>query len=304
MLPFKVHILGCGSALPTGRHNPSAQVVELRNKFFLVDCGEGCQLQLRRSRIGFSKINNVFISHLHGDHSFGLIGLISTMGMLGRMAQLNIYATPALWPILCVQLETFCHGLEYKVEFHPVDTSTVSVIYEDNSLTVETIPLDHRVPCCGFLFREKPTLPHIKRSMIDFYNIPVSQINNIKNGMGWVTEDGEEIPNSRLVAPADPPRSYAYCSDTKYIPGLGRSLEGVSTIYHESTYCEEDAIRAEKYFHSTASQAAMVARAAKAKQLIIGHYSARYDTEDTLLKEARKVFANTVAANEMKTFNV
>ena len=220
MEPFRVHILGCGSALPTLQHNASAQVVEIREKLFMIDCGEGTQVQLRRSRIRFTKISAVFISHLHGDHCLGLIGMISTFGMLGRTATLHIYAPAQLEDILHQQIALFCSGLEYKVEFHAVDTTKNQVIYEDRSLEVVSLPLKHRMPCCGFLFREKPTRPHIKRDMIDYYQIPVSQIDNIKAGADWVNADGEVISNSRLTTPADAPRSYAYCSDTRYIPSL------------------------------------------------------------------------------------
>lgn len=304
MEPFRVHILGCGSAHPTLRHYASAQVVELRGKLMIVDCGEGTQIQLRRSRLKFTSINNVFISHTHGDHCLGLIGLIATFGMLGRTAPLHVYATAELEKIMYDQIEAFCSGLEYQVVFHAIDTSRQQTIYEDRSMTVSTIPLKHRVPCCGFLFREKPTLPHINRKMIDFYNIPISQINNIKNGMDWTTEDGEVIPNSKLTLPADPVRSYAYCSDTIYMPRLHEMLKGVTTIYHEATYGNDKQNNALKYFHSTAQQAATVAKDAGAKQLIIGHYSARYEDETVLLNEAKTVFENTKLSNEMKVFDV
>ena len=180
MEPFKIHILGCGSALPTLHHNASSQIVEIREKLFMIDCGEGTQMQLRKSKIRFTKISAVFISHLHGDHCFGLIGMISTFGMLGRTATLHVYAPADFGPILQQQIDFFCSGLEFKVEFHPVDTSKSQVIYEDRSLTIETIPLEHRIACCGFIFREKPLKPHIRRDMLDFLQIPVSQINNIK----------------------------------------------------------------------------------------------------------------------------
>ena len=194
MEPFSVHILGCGSALPTLKHFASSQVVEIREKFFMIDCGEGTQIQLRRSHVGFTKIQAIFISHLHGDHCFGLIGLISTFGMLGRTAPLHIYAPQALRSLLDEQMELFCNGLDYRVEFHAVDTTKHQVIFEDRSLTVECIPLSHRIPCAGFLFREKPTLPHIRRDIIDCYDIPVSQINNIKAGADWTTEDVRSSP--------------------------------------------------------------------------------------------------------------
>ena len=304
MQPFKVHILGCGSALPTTRHNASSQVVELRGKLFMIDCGEGTQIAMRRSRISFTNLTAVFISHLHGDHCLGLIGMISTFGLLGRTQKLHVYAHEALGPLLESQLDMFCPNLEYEVEFHAIDTQQKAVIYEDRSVTIETIPLDHRVPCCGFFFREKPTLPHIRREMIDFYQIPVSQINNIKNGASWTTPDGEVVPSERLTTPADPVRTYAYCSDTRYLPHLHEQITGVSLLYHEATYANDRADRAALYYHSTAREAALVARDAGARQLIIGHYSARYDDESVLLQDAREVFENTDLTDEQKVFDV
>ncbi len=206
--------------------------------------------------------------------------------------------------ILKQQMKLFCHDFDYEVDFHAVDTTRQQVIYEDRSLSVESIPLEHRMPCCGFLFREKPVLPHIRRDMIDFYQIPVSQINNIKAGADWVTADGEHVPNSRLVEPAEQPRSYAYCSDTRYIPNLYQRLQHVTTLYHESTYGEDNIQLAEKYAHSTARQAATVARDAGVKQLLLGHYSSRYDDERVLLKEAQTVFPNTFLTDEQAVFEV
>lgn len=304
MEPFKVHILGCGSALPTLQHNASSQIVELREKLFMIDCGEGTQIQLRRSRIHFSKIIAVFISHLHGDHCFGLPGMISTFGMTGRTAPLHIYAPAAFEPILEQTLSFFCQGLEFKVVFHAVDTTQNKVVYEDRSLTVETIPLQHRIDCCGYLFREKPILPHIRRDMIDFYKIPISQINNIKAGADWVTPEGEVIANSRLTTPAEPARSYAYCSDTRYIKTLHELVKGVSTLYHESTYAAEDAERARLYWHSTSQDAARVARDASVGKLLLGHFSARYNNESQLLEEAKEIFPNSYLTCEGATFDI
>lgn len=304
MEPFKVHILGCGSALPTLQHNASSQIVELREKLFMIDCGEGTQIQLRRSRIHFSKIIAVFISHLHGDHCFGLPGMISTFGMTGRTAPLHIYAPAAFEPILDQTLSFFCQGLEFKVVFHAVDTTQNKVVYEDRSLTVETIPLQHRIDCCGYLFREKPILPHIRRDMIDFYKIPISQINNIKAGADWVTPEGEVIANSRLTTPAEPARSYAYCSDTRYIKTLHELVKGVSTLYHESTYSAADAERARLYWHSTSQDAAKVARDASVGKLLLGHFSARYNNESQLLDEAKEIFPNSYLTREGATFDI
>lgn len=299
-----MHILGCGSALPTLQHNASSQIVELREKLFMIDCGEGTQIQLRRSRIHFSKIIAVFISHLHGDHCFGLPGMISTFGMTGRTAPLHIYAPAAFEPILEQTLSFFCQGLEFKVVFHAVDTTQNKVVYEDRSLTVETIPLQHRIDCCGYLFREKPILPHIRRDMIDFYKIPISQINNIKAGADWVTAEGEVIANSRLTTPAEPARSYAYCSDTRYIKTLHELVKGVSTLYHESTYSAEDAERARLYWHSTSQDAARVARDASVGKLLLGHFSARYNNESQLLEEAKEIFPNSYLTREGATFDI
>ena len=304
MEPFRVHILGCGSALPTLHHNASAQVVEIRGKLFLVDCGEGTQVQLRRSRLRFTKISAVFITHLHGDHCFGLIGMLSTFGLLGRTARLAIYAPAALEDMLKQQMQMFCHDFDYEVDFHPVDTRLQQIVYEDRSLTVETIPLEHRMPCCGYLFREKPSLPHIRRDMIDFYQIPTSQINNIKAGSDWTMPDGEVVRNERLVEPAAPARSYAYCSDTRYIPTLHQRIKNISTLYHESTYGEDNLLMAQKYYHSTARQAALVAREAEVGQLLLGHYSSRYEDEQVLLREAQNVFENTYLTDENAVFDV
>jgi ribonuclease Z len=302
--PFKIHILGCGSALPTLHHNATSQIVEIRGKFFMIDCGEGTQIQVRRSKVHFSKVQAVFISHLHGDHCFGLFGMISTFGMTGRTAPLQIYAPKEFEDYFKLSMELFCKGLEYKVIFHPVDTTETNVIYEDKSLTVETIPLEHRVPCCGFLFREKPTAPHIRRDMIDYYNIPISQINNVKAGSDWTTIDGDIIPNSRLTTPADNPRSYAYCSDTRYMKQLYKKVIGVNVLYHESTYASEHKDRAKTYYHSTSQEAATVAHEACVGKLLLGHYSARYINEDVLLSEAKAIFPNSFLTNEGMVFEV
>lgn len=276
----------------------------MRGKFFMIDCGEGTQIQLRRSHIGFTKIQAVFISHLHGDHCFGLIGLISTFGMLGRTAPLKIYAPAQLKPLLDEQLKLFCNGLEYEVEFHAVDTTKQQVIYEDRSLTVESIPLVHRIPCSGFLFRERQTLPHIRRDMLECFNIPISQINNIKAGADWTTEDGTVIPNSRLTVPAEPPRSYAYCCDTRYMPNLHEIVKDVDLLYHDSTYDSSCANRAKLYYHSTSQQAANVARDGNVGKLLLGHFSARYDNESAILSEAKAIFPNSFLASEGKVFKV
>lgn len=295
---FELHILGCGSALPTTRHFPTSQIVNVRDKLFMIDCGEGAQLQFRKSRLKFSRLNTIFISHLHGDHCFGLLGLISTLNLLGRTAELHIYSPKGLEELMIPMLSFFNHQMTYKVLFHEFETKAESLIYEDRSITVTTIPLRHRMPCCGFLFAEKQRPNHILRIMVDFYQVPVYELNRIKNGADYVTPEGEVIPNSRLTRPSNPPRSYAYCSDTLYLPSIVEQIKGVDLLFHEATFAEEDAPRAKETFHTTASQAAQIARDAEVKNLLIGHFSARYDDESLLLEEARAIFPATQLAKE------
>lgn len=298
MEPFEVHILGCGSALPTTRHNASSQVIKIGNKQFMVDCGEGTQLQLRRYHIHFSFINHIFISHLHGDHCFGLIGLISTFGMLGRTAPLHIYADPKLEELMKPQIDYFCKGMNYPLFFHNIDPTRQQTIYEDNTITVETLPLSHRIPCCGFLFREKPKKRHLIGDVANYYNIPTYMRQSIKDGADFITPEGEVIPNCRLTKEPDPSRSYAYCSDTAPCRFGCGVLDGVDLLYHEATFAESEKERAAQTFHSTARQAAQAAKDAGVKRLLIGHYSSRYDTADVQLNEAREIFPNTIAAEE------
>lgn len=298
MEKFELHILGCGSALPTTRHFATSQVVNLRDKLFMIDCGEGAQMQLRKSRLKFSRLNHIFISHLHGDHCFGLMGLISTFGLLGRTAELHIHSPKGLEELLTPMLNFFCHTLAYKVIFHEFDTRQTSVVYEDRSMTVTTIPLQHRIPCCGFLFAEKARPNHIIRDMVDFYKVPVYELNRIKNGSDYVTPEGEVIANTRLTQPSDPPRKYAYCSDTIFRPEIVEQLSGVDLLFHEATFAESELARAKETYHTTAAQAARIALEAGVRQLVIGHFSARYEDESILLKEASAVFPNTILAKE------
>lgn len=298
MEKFELHILGCGSALPTTRHFPTSQILNVRDKLFMIDCGEGAQLQFRKSRLKFSRLNHIFISHLHGDHCFGLLGLISTLNLLGRTAELHIHSPQGLEELLKPMLDFFNHQMTYPVVFHAFETKEPTLVYEDRSLTVTTIPLRHRMPTCGFLFAEKPRPNHIIREMIDFYQIPVYELNRIKNGADYVTPDGKTIPNSRLTRPSDPPRSYAYCSDTLPLASVVEQVRGVDLLFHEATFVEEDAARAKETYHTTASQAASIAREAGVGQLLIGHFSARYEDETLLLEQAQAVFPNTLLAKE------
>ena len=304
MEPFEVHILGCGSALPTTRHNASSQIVRIGNKQFMIDCGEGTQLQLRKGHIHFSFINHIFISHLHGDHCFGLIGLISTFGLLGRTAPLHIYADPKLEELMKPHVEFFCKGMQYPLFFHGINAAEHAVIYEDNTIIVETLPQKHRTPCCGFIFREKPKKRHLLGDVVNFYGIPAYMRQAIKDGADYTTPDGEVIPNSRLTKEADPSRSYAYCSDTLPCPENTGYLKDVDLLYHEATFAEQEKPRAAVTFHSTARQAAEIAKAAGAKRLAIGHYSSRYDDTEILQNEASEIFPGTECADEGKIFSI
>jgi len=295
---FEVNILGCGSALPTTKHVLSSQVVNLREKLFMIDCGEGTQLQFRSMKLKFQKLNHIFISHLHGDHCFGLPGLISSLGLLGRTNDLHIYAHADAGKIFQPVLDYFCKDLSYKVIFHAFNPAKSEMIYEDRSLTVSTIPLNHRIPCAGFLFEEKPKSPHIIREMIDFHQVPVSRIAAIKEGADFVTNEGEIVPNRIFTRPAEPSHKYAYCLDTAYYEKIIPVIEGVDVLYHEATFCHEDILRAKETYHSSARQAALIAKAAKIKKLVIAHFSARITNEKVLLDEAREVFPPTILANE------
>ena len=295
---FKVHILGCGSATPTVRHAPTAQVVDLRDKLYLIDCGEGTQLQMRRYKIHFNKINHIFISHLHGDHCFGLPGFLFTLGLLSRTGDLSIHGPAGVKSFLSPILMQFGAELPFKALFNVVDTSKNELVMEDCSVQVYSIPLNHRIATCGFLFAEKPGEPHIIREMIDYYHIPLWEIDAIKKGKDFITKEGKIIPHTRLTQPAVPPKRYAYCSDTVFTPSIIPYIEGVDCLYHEATYLDKDRRRAISTFHSTALQAAEIASRAGVKQLVLGHYSARYKDMSQFAKEAETIFQNVTLAEE------
>jgi ribonuclease Z len=297
-------ILGCGSALPTHKNFPTSQVIEIRDKQFMIDCGEGTQIRMRQMGLRTNRLGHIFISHLHGDHCFGLIGLISTFGMLNRTAELHIHAQADLEKILQPQLQYFCNDLPFSIIFHTINPRKHELIYEDRSVSVYSIPLKHRVPCCGFLFEEKPRDRHIIREMIDFYRIPTWRIPKIKQGEDFVTEEGEIIPNAQLTKAGDKPKCYAYCSDTAYSEKIIPIIEGVDCLYHEATFMEDEAIRSKQTEHSTARQAATIALKANVKKLIIGHYSARYPNQNELLNEAKSIFENTILGEDMKIYEI
>lgn len=264
----------------------------------MIDCGEGTQLQMRLNKLKMNRLSHIFISHLHGDHCFGLIGLISTLALLGRTGDVVIHSDPQLEELLRPQLNFFCKDIPFQVIIEGFDSTKSELIYEDKSITVHTIPLKHRVPCAGFLFREKSQDRALNSEMAKFYNVPVKEIPHIKQGENFITEDGTVIENSRLTF--DPPRtkSYAYCSDTAYSDTIIPIVKDVDVLYHESTFLEADAHRAKSTGHSTAKQAATIAKSANVGKLLLGHYSSRYNNPNEFKKEASEVFSNAVAVNE------
>lgn len=303
MADFKVNILGCGSATPSLRHMPSCQVVDHRDRLMMVDCGEGAQLAMRRMRLKYSRLNNIFISHLHGDHCLGLPGLLSTMALHDIEGTVTVHTFAEGAELFERIINFFCRERSYDLRFNIIKPER-AVIYEDKSLTVETFPLYHRVPCVGYIFREKPKLRHINREMVDFYKVPVAMMHSIKEGADFVLPDGTVVANERLTTPAEPAYSYAYCSDTVYNPLVAEAVKGVDVVYHEATYTDDDAEKARQRGHSTAGEAAKIALEAGAKKLIIGHYSKSYADESGHIADACRIFPATIAANEGLTIDI
>lgn len=302
MSNFAVNILGCGSAMPTLRHLPSCQVLDFRDNLMMIDCGEGAQLSMRRQRLKFSRLGHIFLSHLHGDHCLGLPGLISTLSLAAKDGgHLTVHTFKEGAELFGSMLDFFCHDMPFDVRFDvinpdlPVDGA---VVWETDALTVRAFPLRHKVPCVGYRFDEKPKLRHIKGDMVSFHQIPRSWMDRLRRGEDYVAPDGRVLPNFMLTTDADPAMSYAYCSDTMYSQSVARSVEGVDTLYHEATYADDLADMAVARGHSTARQAAEIARQAGVNRLVLGHYSKRYPDEDVLLAQARSVFPNTIAARE------
>ncbi|MCE5205598.1 MAG: ribonuclease Z [Porphyromonadaceae bacterium] len=300
MTKFEITLLGCGSAMPTTLHHPPSQLIDMSEKLFMIDCGEGTQLQMRKYKVRMNKLQSLFISHLHGDHIFGLPGLISTLSLLGRTDDLNIYAHKEIDFMLNPLLTYLGNHLSFKINLFPLNPDAEELIFENRTMRVTSFPLKHRIHTNGFLFEQKESPRHINREMIDFYHIPVKKIQEIKNGADYLTPDGTLILNKNLTYPGNPSRKYAYCSDTAYAPEIVPFIKNVDLLYHEATFAESERMRAEETFHSTARQAAEIAAAAGVKKLIIGHYSSRYSEIGTLLKEAVAVFPNTELAVEGK----
>jgi len=299
---MKLNILGCYSATPRTFTNPTSQVLEINNHMFLIDCGEGTQVQLRKNKIKFSRIKHIFISHLHGDHYFGLVGLISTFRLLTREADLNIYAPKGLKEIITLQMKLSDSWTNFRLIFHELTSKESKLIFEDDKVQVYTIPLIHRVYTNGFLFKEKQGERKLDLNAAQKANIEVAYYRKLKQGFDVKNKEGKIIKNESVTIDPIKPKSYAFCSDTMYNDNLVSIIKGVDVLYHESTFLEKHAHLAEPTKHSTARQAAKIASQAKAQTLVLGHYSTRYDGLEGFKTEAQEIFGNTLLAEDGKTF--
>ncbi len=299
---FGVTILGNNSALPAYDRHPTAQVVTLNDQLFLIDCGEGTQMQIARYRIKRSKIHHIFISHLHGDHYFGLIGLITSMGLLGREQELHLYATAGLQDIIKLQLEVAATTLPFPLIFHPLDKE--GILVDTPKFSVECFSTEHRIACWGFIIREKKKPRKIDKERVVQYEIPAAFYERLKDGEDYETKGGELIKNEMVTIPNKPPRSYAFCADTRYLESIAEKTKGVNVLYHETTYLKELEERAQARFHATTVQAATIALKAGVERLLIGHFSSKYENLDAFKNEAREVFPNTDLAIEGVTYRV
>lgn len=297
---MKVSILGCYAATPRSFTNPTSQVLEINNHLFLIDCGEGTQVQLRKNRIKFSRIKHVFISHLHGDHFYGLVGLVSTFRLLNREKELHIYGPKGIKEIITLQLKLANSWTNYPLIFHELTSKEPQLLYEDTKVSVSTIPLKHRVYTNGFLFREKEGDRKLLINEAVKYNIDVTLYKSLKKGKDVVSEDGKLIPNHLVTADPPPPKSYAFCSDTVYDEDIIPMIKNVTALYHESTFLEEELDLAFPTKHSTARQAATIAKLAGVKKLILGHYSTRYDDIELFRAEAEPIFPEIILADDGK----
>ena len=303
-MEFSLTVLGSSSALPTATRHPSAHVLNVNEKYYLIDCGEGTQMQLRKYRFRFQRIDHIFISHLHGDHYFGLVGLLTSMILLGRNKPLTILAPADLEALIESQLEGIPAKHRFEVCYIPLDFTQPQIIHEDKRVTVQSFPVQHRVPTCGFIFREQPRLRNVRKPALVAYEIPLLAIPGIKAGKDYITPDGEVIPNDQLTVDPPNPRSFAYSADTQYLPELADMLREVDLLYHEATFGDDLLERAQKTRHTTARQAASLAKAAGVKQLVLGHFSARYKTLEKLEQEAKEEFAEAQLAVEGTTYSV
>ncbi len=299
---MKVTILGCYAATPRTLTHPTSQVLEIKNHLFLIDCGEGTQVQLRKQKVRFSKINHIFISHLHGDHFFGLPGLVATFRLLGRVNPLHIYGPKGIKEAVTLLLKLGDSWTNYPLHFHELSSQAPEVVFEDKKVTVTTIPLDHRVYTNGFLFREKVGSRKLEAHSVEAHGIDSCYFQNIKDGKDAPNKAGEIIPNAQLSSDPKPTKSYAFCSDTAYFPKIIAQIKEVTVLYHESTFLESESDLATKTKHSTASQAAKIAESAGVKSLILGHYSTRYDGLQPFKEEAEVYFKPVLLADDGREF--
>lgn len=297
---MKVHILGCYAATPRILTNPTAQVLDINNHLFLIDCGEGTQVQLRKHKIKFFRIKHIFISHLHGDHVYGLVGLISTFKMLKRDTPLHVYGPKGIKELITTQLRLSNAWTDYPLHFHELESKQSEIIFEDEKVTVRTIPLQHRIYCNGFLFEEAPKDRKLNLNKVLNFNIDKAYYNSIKKGKDITLSSGEVIPNKELTFAPEPSKSYAFCSDTKYDEAKLPLIENATVLYHESTFLESHEHLCEFTGHSSAKQAATMAKKANVGQLILGHYSTRYNNIELFLEEAKTIFENTLLADDGK----
>jgi ribonuclease Z len=297
-------ILGCYAATPRTFTNPTSQVLEIRNRLFLIDCGEGTQVQLRKNKIKFSAINHIFISHLHGDHFYGLIGLISTFNLLNRNNDLTVYGPKGIQEVIKLQLKLSNSWPQYELHFVELTSTESEIIFEDDKVIVKTIPLKHRVYTNGFLFQEKIKERKLNVNAVQNYEIETCYFQNIKNGKDITLEDGRVIPNSELTFDPEVPKSYAFCSDTMYNESIISIINNVDVLYHETTFLESEVELAKKTMHSTAKEAARIALQANCKQLILGHYSTRYESIKLFKEEAQTIFENTLLGDDGKVFEL
>ncbi|MGB0888157.1 MAG: ribonuclease Z [Vicingaceae bacterium] len=304
MSKFSVLILGNASASPTLTRSNTAQLINIDEQYYLMDCGEGTQIRLREHKVKLQRINHIFISHLHGDHYLGLIGLLQTMHLMGRESDLTIYCPGNIKEIIDIHLKASESQLRYSINYVKSNHKESVIVYENDKIEVLTIPLKHRISCSGYLFREKPKQRRINPKAIGFYKVPRYLINKLKEGKDYVLETGEIIKNSKLTLDPLPSLAYAFCSDTKFYEPISEVIQGVDLLYHEATFIDEHADRAKKTFHSTAKQAGEMAKLSNAKSLIIGHFSNRYPDLNVLLNESKTVFKNTQLAKQGETFFV
>jgi ribonuclease Z len=293
---LSVTILGNNSAVPSHNRHPTAQVIQTLDHTFLIDCGEGTQMQMTAYKIRRSKINNIFISHLHGDHYFGLIGLLNSLGLNHRTQELHIYSPGPLKEIIDLQLKAANATLPYPLHFH--DLKKEEIIFEDKKISVGCFKVNHRVECWGFLFREKKNLRKIDIKKVRHYGIPSSFYESLHEGKDFITDSNEVISNETLTTPTTSPKSYAYCADTSYCESIADKVKGVDLLYHEATYLHDLEAKAASRFHSTAKQAAMIAKKSGAGKLLLGHFSSMYETLDEFKIEACEVFENSEVAEE------